>query len=795
MAGNLLPPNDNEPSAVQPYDEGGRSGLSPYAAGGPLGPAEPEGVHFGRYMAALKRYRWLILLLVLAGTGIGLLATRFIDPVYTVNSTIYIRAPEDGAFGEGIFEGQNWVQLLSTGVVLDSVIFKERLFIEPADVADSLVFKDFDARLGWRPGSYVLEVDEAGRGYTLSTAQGRLIETGPVGSPIGEKLGMIWAPTTAALGADREIEFQLLTLRDAALSLRENLVTNLAQEGNFLFVTLTGQDPARLTRTLNSIGDQFVNQAAVLKKRRTSNTASALEEKLKSVGDSLKAADSRLASYQTATITQPSQGTAIAPGIGLTQSTVTTDYFMKREQLQQIQQDRARLASVLTKARSGQPVVDELQTIQSTALAPDLGVAMTDLATYEQELRNLKFRYTPQSKNVQDVEEKIQTLRTQTIPSAIASLNNALRSQEVALQSTIAEATQELRSIPGRTITEEKLMRDRNALANIYTNLQAQFTGARLAEASAISDVEVLDPAVEPQNPSSNSAIVIILGAFAVSLALAVGLALLLDRLDKRFRYPEQVTRELGLSILGAIPAIKKVQLTDRDAEEAAQVVEAFRTVRMNLAHSYGAAGPVMLTVSSPSPGDGKSLVSSNLALSFAEAGYRTVLIDGDIRRGELHRMFDTDRRPGLLDCLRGDATIDDVQRATTHKNLTLIPCGTRHHHGPELLGSAAMRELMVTLKGRYNVIIVDSPPLGAGIDPFVLGTATGNIMLVLRSGETDREMAEAKLKLLDRLPIRILGAVLNDIRSADGAYKYYRYVYGYTADEEPVGQLEAGNR
>jgi capsular exopolysaccharide synthesis family protein len=233
------------------------------------------------------------------------------------------------------------------------------------------------------------------------------------------------------------------------------------------------------------------------------------------------------------------------------------------------------------------------------------------------------------------------------------------------------------------------------------------------------------------------------------------------------------------------------VLASERDPEEAAQVVEAFRTIRMNLAHSYGAAGPVLLTVSSPGAGDGKSLVSSNLALSFAEAGYRTLLIDGDIRRGELHRMFSTDRRPGLLDYLVGETHLESVVRSTTHRNLSLIPCGTRHHHGPELLGSNAMRELMAQVKSRYNVVIIDSPPLGAGIDPFVLGTATANLLLVLRSGETDRQMAEEKLKLLDRLPIRILGAVLNDIRT-DGVYKYYSYIYGYTADEETIPQLAA---
>jgi Mrp family chromosome partitioning ATPase len=139
-------------------------------------------------------------------------------------------------------------------------------------------------------------------------------------------------------------------------------------------------------------------------------------------------------------------------------------------------------------------------------------------------------------------------------------------------------------------------------------------------------------------------------------------------------------------------------------------------------------------------------------------------------------------------------ASLDEILRSTMDKNLMLLPCGTRRHHGPELLGSPAMGELMAQLKSRFNVIIVDSPPLGAGIDPFVLGTATGNMVIVLRSGETNRQMAEAKLRLLDRLPIRVLGAVLNDIR-AGGVYQYYSYVYGYVADEERGGQLPAASR
>jgi capsular exopolysaccharide synthesis family protein len=739
--------------------------------------------------SAIRRFRWLIIAIVLAGTGIGLVATHFIKPVYNVTSTIWIRSAENQREpnqGKGIVEGQNWVELLTTNVVLDTVVVKEKLYLEPKSVEDTTLFKGFEGQWPWRPGEYVLQMSPNGSSYVLKDKAGITLETGRAGQPIGAKIGMRWQPSARLLGRDRKIEFSLVTPRDASKALAMNLVSNLAQDGSFLRISLSGNDPARLTRTLNLVDTQFVKVAGDLKNKEITAQAKSLEEQLATVGDQLKEADGRLESYKAATITKPSEGTAVSPATGITQNTVMTDYFQKRVELDQIKNDQQRLADALQKARNGQKITDELQTIPSVLKAPELNRSLAALGTAEQELEALNFRYTPQSPNVQEAQAKVDTLRQQVVPTYINALSNALKAQAMALSSQINQASAEIRQIPGRMITEQQLTRDRDILAQMFANIQLQYQNARLMEASSTPDVQVLDPAVPPQRPSSNSAIMLVLAAFAISLGLALGLAVLLDRLDKRFRYPEQVTRELGLSILGAVPAIRQVR-GEQSPEEAAQVVEAFRTIRMNIAHAYGAAGPVMLTVSSPSPGDGKSLVSSNLALSFAEAGYRTLLIDGDIRRGELHRMFSIDRRPGLLDHLSGQGSLDTVLRATTHQNLSVIACGTRHHHGPELLGSAAMRDMMAALKNRFNVIIVDSPPLGAGIDPFVLGTATGNMLLVLRSGETEREMAENQLKLMDRLPIRLLGAVLNSVNTSDNAYKYYRYVYGYTADEEPA--------
>ena len=786
MAGNMLPPRSNE-ALVHPQPA---APPTPYDPAGALGePAPGGGLSVGRIFSAIRRFRWLIIIIVLAGTGIGLVATHFIKPVYNVTSTIWIRSAENQREpnqGKGIVEGQNWVELLTTNVVLDTVVVKEKLYLEPRNVEDTTLFKGFEGQWPWRPGEYVLQLSPDGSTYALKDKAGIALESGRAGQPIGAKIGMRWQPSARLLGRDRKIEFSLVTPRDASKALAMNLVSNLAQDGSFLRISLSGNDPARLTRTLNLVDTQFVKVAGDLKNKEITAQAKSLEEQLATVGDQLKEADGRLESYKAATITKPSEGTAVSPATGITQNTVMTDYFQKRVLLDQIKDDQKRLADALQKARNGEKITDELQTIPSVLNAPELNRSLAALGTAEQELEALNFRYTPQSPNVQEAQAKVDTLRQQVVPTYINALSNALKAQSMALSNQINQASTEIRQIPGRMITEQQLTRDRDILAQMFANIQLQYQNARLLEASSTPDVQVLDPAVPPQRPSSNSAIVLVLAAFAISLGLALGLAVLLDRLDKRFRYPEQVTRELGLSILGAVPAIRQVR-GEQSPEEAAQVVEAFRTIRMNIAHAYGAAGPVMLTVSSPSPGDGKSLVSSNLALSFAEAGYRTLLIDGDIRRGELHRMFSIDRRPGLLDHLSGQAGLDNVLRPTTHQNLSVIACRTRHHHRPELLGSAAMRDMMAALKSRFNVIIVDSPPLGAGIDPFVLGTATGNMLLVLRSGETEREMAENQLKLMDRLPIRLLGAVLNSVNTSDNAYKYYRYVYGYTADEEPA--------
>ncbi len=775
---------------------------APGAAGvpwqGQLPPLEePEaGIPWERFIAAIKRYRWLVIGVAVLGTVLSVLGSRFVKPEYTVTSTIYIETPTDrnGPIRAAeLLESVQWVELLRTNAVLDSVVQRQALFVTPARLRDTALLKGFALATRFRPGRYTVERDAASGSFRLLLDDGSVADRAAANDSLGREVGFAWVPSPGALEPGQKAEFTVASHRDASALLLKKLRVVMADNGNFMRVSLSGDDPQRATDVVNGLTSQFVALAADLKRAKLRETAAVLKEQLQYSAAQLRDAETALEAFRVKTITLPSD-VPVAAGLTITQPTVIRQFFDERIRLDSIARDREALSSAMGQFSSGSASTDAFRTIPAVRGAPELSRALDSLSSAEASLRVMRQRFTDEYKPVKELEEKISGLRGALIPGLVGQLTRQMEQTERAIDTRIATSSRDLQAIPQRSINEQRLTREMLGAEGLYRNLQQRFEEAKLAEASALPDVRVLDPAVPPSRPDANDRMrLIALGALG-SLAFALGLAILLDRFDRRFRYPDQVEKELGLSILGAVPQIRRRGKLAQSPEEAANVVEAFRTIRMNVTHTLGSAkGPVTITISSPGPGDGKSLVSANLALSFAESGYKVVLVDGDIRRGELHRSFGVDRKPGLLDCLSGTANIEQVLRSGGHPNLTMIPCGTRFERGPEMLGSEAMVKLMATLQRRYDCVIVDSPPLGAGVDPFVLSTLTKNVMLVLRAGETDREFALAKLRLFDRLPVEVLGAVLNDIR-AEGAYRHYAYVYGYTADEiSPMGEIGTG--
>jgi capsular exopolysaccharide synthesis family protein len=762
----------------------------------PPAPA-PGAVNIGRYVAALRRYKWLIAVIVLIGTIGGLVATRFIKPTYRVDTTIVVGEspdPKGPVRPQVVLNEQAWAELLKSFAILDPVARQIGMYVTPKSEGDSLLFREFQPTSDLQTGDYTLTINKPAKKYDLAVKRGRakaVVESGTLGDSIGRAVGFAWLPPADQLASRTEVRFQVRTPREAANELRNQLTVYLPPESRFIKLGLQGQRSQVLAQTMNAILREFVAEAAALKKRNLTDQRVALGEQLEQSQANLQNVERQLEERKVKDVLVRPDGLAILPGGVYASDPGTNNFFSLKVLAEGSRQDRQAVESLVGAGPNVRVTPEQLLSIPGVLQkSPDLNNAVSELTKAEADLRTLRVKYTDGHPLVIAKTEEVERMKTQTLPSIARQTLDQLRRQEAELNRRVDAASTDMKQIPSIVIEQGRLTRERDLAANLYADIQGRYNLAKLAEASAIPDVSVLDSAVAPLVPASNTAPMILLLVIGASLGFAILLAIVLDLLDKRFRYPEQATHELGLDILGTIPTIRRGKNGATRMEDEAQLVEAFRGLRLNVRNAANGSGPVTIAVSSPGPGDGKSLISSNLALAFAEAGYRTLLIDGDIRRGQLHSTFSVPQRPGLVDHLTGDIVVEDVIRETSHGNLFLIACGTRRHRGPELLAADATVKMLRGLRARFDAIIVDTAPLGAGIDPYALGAAAGSMLLVLRTGQTDRKLAQAKLTTLDRLPVRLIGAVLNDI-PAEGMYKYYAYLDGYgTLDEDDEPRL-----
>jgi len=235
-------------------------------------------------------------------------------------------------------------------------------------------------------------------------------------------------------------------------------------------------------------------------------------------------------------------------------------------------------------------------------------------------------------------------------------------------------------------------------------------------------------------------------------------------------------------------PGSKLVVLRDPKST----VLEAYRALRTSLAFIGPQGAPKVLIVSSPHPGDGKSTTSLNLAAALSQQQQRVLIIDGDMRRGSLHRALGGERTPGLSEVLTGQVTVDQAIQSIDIGgvgSIDLIPTGTVPPNPAELLGSATMREMIAQLEHRYDSILIDTPPVNVVADVLTLAAKVGSVLLVSRAGHTDRAAVQFAVEQLRQVRANVLGSILNDFDVSRAAYYYggyYRYYYGSSYGYEP---------
>jgi len=361
------------------------------------------------------------------------------------------------------------------------------------------------------------------------------------------------------------------------------------------------------------------------------------------------------------------------------------------------------------------------------------------------------------------------------------------------------------------------LEHDAESNKQLYDGLEQKLKEAGITAGLRSSNIRIVDPALVPSYPARPQKAKNILLAFLIGLVGGVGLAFLREYLDNTVKSPDDVERLAGLPSLAVVPSLPNLLgvshsrklLTDGQGDEQesrveivsfikpkSQVSEAFRALRTSLLLSQADHPPQVILVTSALPREGKTTSALNLAVTLAQLGDRTLIVDSDLRKPGIRRALGltVGRDFGLSSYLAGVSSLDDV--VITHpqiENLSALTTGPIPPSPADLLSSHRMRDAITYLRQKYKFIVIDSPPIMAATDAVILSALTDGVLLVVRSGETPKEAFTRTRDLLHAVKCRLLGVVLNAVDSSAPdyyySYRYYPYAYGYGYGEDAPGK------
>lgn len=286
-----------------------------------------------------------------------------------------------------------------------------------------------------------------------------------------------------------------------------------------------------------------------------------------------------------------------------------------------------------------------------------------------------------------------------------------------------------------------------------------------------------------------------ILGGAAVGFILLSGLAVLMDLADRSYRSPDEIAADLRIPVLGHIPIIetqkfkKVIEQVDLSVttvhHSRGRASEAFRAVRTGLFFSNRGSELKVIQVTSPVPGDGKSTLSSNLAVTMAQSGRRVLLIDADFRRPRIAKIFGIESKVGMAQVVAGKAELDDATFASGVANLSIMPGGKQPKNPAELLSSSRFEMLVDMLREKYDIIILDTPPLLAVSEPSAVAAIVDGVVITMRLRRNVKPLATRAVKILESVDAKLLGVVINGVSGEAGygysyGYNDYRYAYRY---------------
>jgi len=771
---------------------------------GPYGPPPPEEPTIHDYLAILFRGKWVILATLFLVTGATALFTFLQDPIYESTASVLVNT--EGKMSAmpllditgGIKNIKNELEILksySLGETVVKQLLKKR-FLDDEGQIPILIIKPPVEEGGTREFATVRQI--VGR-LTESVNYEPVRDSDVIKitakSKDPEEAALI-ANTFAEVYSDRNLNMSRMKSRVA----REFLDDQVKSKRASLKDTETD-----LRQYMEKKGIVLLDEEA----KRTINQLAQLEASRDAVDVELRTVANTLASYEKV-LTEQEVGVAKVIG-------ESNDSYIRRLQeeiaLLEVQRD-------VTIAQNPAYAGREIYTQRLKEIDDQIVVLRQKLQTRTDEFLQSVVPAQLGTGQSSDPASYLRVVKLKILESQIQI--QALQAKKKAVQEVIKQYEKNFENIPEKSIEYARLQRARLSSEKLYLLVEEKFNEVVIAEQSEFGYIDIFDPAIVPVSPVSPKKQLNLMLGILVGLGLGIVIAFVRERFDVKIRTPEDLKKR-GHILLSSVMLMDeelknqggktKVTVDGKELDAhlltftnpISSVAETFRRLRTNIQYARIDHDVKTLLVTSPNPSEGKSTVVSNLAIAYAQSGKKVLLIDTDLYRPSLHLEFDLQREPGLCNILRDGELKGGISTyKTVVDGLEVITCGEIPPNPAEVLGSQKMVELIEMAKKKFDVVLLDSPPVLAVTDPTILSTFADGTIVVVSANITRIEDLERALESLEGVGAKTMGVVLNnfDIRKAFGGYygsygyRGYRYhSYGYQYSSQPGNGAPGGEK
>jgi polysaccharide biosynthesis transport protein len=581
-----------------------------------------------------------------------------------------------------------------------------------------------------------------------------------------------------ALKLDKDPRYEKSTDRVAAVGRDISVVP--IRLSRLVDVKVEHPNPETATKIANTLAKNFIEQNLDQKVNSSFQAMTWLMTQVADAKNKVERSEADLQTYR-----QEFNEVSLEEGENIVRQSLLqaqTDLSKVRSESAQAQQAVAEIDRMIN---DGQPI----DTIPAVAQSPVVQEIRKQIDIEMSNMAALQKRYRAKYPAVIAAQSKLDALQNSLVAECEKQMqtvrNNAaiLRKSEEKLTQMVTAEKQQQQQLNQLKIKYDILKRDAENNKSIHSNVLVRMKETELMSRLNSNNMRVVDPATKPLTPVKPRLVLTVLAGLVAAVGVSLALAFFVNYLDDSIKSQDDIENHLRLPFLGYIPNIKTNSVVERDLQAhlhpQSNAAEGFRTIRATIALTHKSEKFRVISVTSTIPSEGKSLVASNLAIVQAQTGMRTLLVDADLRRPSVHKAYQLHSPVGLSAFLNGETDdIGEITHVSEVPNLDVICCGAIPANPSELIGSGRMAEFLQRVRGQYDRVVLDCPPVSAVSDPLIISAMSDGIIYVTKFNKIRREHGRKSVQRIQNAGIHILGVVVNDIDFEGKDSYYYSYYY-----------------